>query len=496
MNNFRLLKTTLRYSLIIGTLSLCPIAIAEEGVFQEGQPGLKKEFAPVPSFAVLANELGNSVVNISVESKAEENAEGEELIPGLPFKFKGGGDVSSLGSGFIINKDGLIVTNNHVIEKAGKIVIRLLDDKQEYTAKVVGVDSKTDLALIQIDAGRELQPVYLGDSESIDVGDWVLAIGNQFQLGQTVTAGIVSAKSRRVPRGGPYDHFIQTDASINPGSSGGPLFNTKGQVVGINTAIFSPGKSQFGGTGFNIGIGFAVPINLAKGVIRQLKDVGKVTRGWLGVIIQPVTPDVAKVLDLKTPYGALVSHVLPGSPASKSDFKVGDVIVSYNGKPVKENDDLPLLVANTKVGQSVKLELIRERKTVTSNATIEQLEDKGDPGKLPVDVEEKFDNLGLILKDLTEDLAAVLKIPEGAGDVLVNAVKPGSLAEKAGFLRGDILEGIQLRGAGLQSIANTVDFNEKIKSISAKEPFMVLVRRIDTRSSDQSTTLYLTLSPQ
>lgn len=469
--------------------------LAKEPPYLEGKPNYSMNTVAMPSFSELAKFVGESVVNISVESKEKEpQTEEEEVIPGLPFKFKGGGDLSSLGSGFVLSKDGYIVTNNHVIEKAGRVIVRFVDDKNEYTATVVGVDPKTDLALLKVDADHEFKPVYLGDSDSIEVGDWVMAIGNQFQLGQTVTAGIVSAKSRRVPRGGPYDHFIQTDASINPGSSGGPLFNTQGQVVGINTAIFSPGKSQFGGTGFNIGIGFSVPINLAKSVLVQLREAGKVTRGWLGVIIQPVTPEVAQVMGLSAPYGALVSDVMPASPAGKVGFQKGDIIVKYNDHQIKENDELPLMVAETKIGDSVTIEFIRDGKILTTKATIEKLDDKLGAKLEEPTGEESFDELGLNLKDLTSDLAAIFKIPVTKG-ALIQAIKPGSLAEKSGFSRGDIIEGIQLKGGRLNTVTKSNEFHEVIKKIKQKEPFMVLVRRLDNRSSDSTTTIYLTVSP-
>ncbi|MDZ4786594.1 MAG: trypsin-like peptidase domain-containing protein [bacterium] len=471
-------------------------ALAEDLAYLEGSPKLKAQFVPVPSFSQLANELGDSVVNIAVESKNEEVQQETEIIPGLPFKFKGGGgDVSSLGSGFIISKDGFIVTNNHVIDKGDKVIVRLLEDKNEYVAKIIGADPKTDLALIKIEPNKELKPVYFGNSDSINVGDWVLAIGNQFQLGQTVTAGIVSAKSRRVPRGGPYDHFIQTDASINPGSSGGPLFNTEGQVVGINTAIFSPGKTQFGGTGFNIGIGFSVPINIAKRVIVQLKSGGTVIRGWLGVIIQPVTPEVSAVFGLQDSHGALVSHVLVGSPAAKAGFEVGDIITNFNGLAVRENDDLPLMVADTPVNTSVKIQVIRAGKEMILNSVIEKLNEKTEIAQKGEQVNEKFDDLGLVVKDLTEDLATVFKITKVDG-ALIQAVKPGSLAERSGFARGDIIQGLQIKGRSLISIKDSKSFYENISGFKTKEAFLLLVRRIDSRASDQSTTLYLTLNPK
>jgi serine protease Do len=482
---------------ISATFAVClsSIASAETHNFQEGKPPYSMSTVSMPSFSALAKNVGSSVVNITVESKeTEEKQEEDATIPGLPFKFKGGGDLSSLGSGFVLSKDGYIATNNHVIDKAGRVIVRFGNDKTEYTASIVGVDPKTDLALLKVDVKQDLQPVYLGDSDSVEVGDWVMAIGNQFQLGQTVTAGIVSAKSRRVPRGGPYDNFIQTDASINPGSSGGPLFNVKGQVVGINTAIFTPGKNQFGGSGFNIGIGFSVPINLAKRVLAQLKDNGSVTRGWLGVIIQPVTPEVSQVLGLESPNGALVSDVVPGSPASKAAFQKGDVIVGYNGLPINENEDLPLQVAETKVGDKVELKFMRAGKLMTATATIEKLDDKILSAREEATSVTKFDDIGLALKNITSDVAAILKLSNSEG-ALIEGVKSGSLAEKSGFARGDIIEALQFKGMGILSVKNTTQFYETLKNLKQKEPFMVLVRRVDARSASSTTTIYLTVNP-
>jgi len=481
--------------LFVSSLLIASFASAQTHKFQEGKPPYSLSTVSMPSFSSLAKYVGSSVVNISVESKeADTDGAEEETIPGLPFKFKGGGDLSSLGSGFVLSKDGYIATNNHVIEKAGRIVVRFGNDKKEYTASVVGVDAKTDLALLKVDTKDELQPVYLGDSESVEVGDWVMAIGNQFQLGQTVTAGIVSAKSRRVPRGGPYDNFIQTDASINPGSSGGPLFNVKGQVVGINTAIFTPGKNQFGGSGFNIGIGFSVPINLAKKVLAQLKESGSVTRGWLGVIIQPVTPEVAQVLGLSTSNGALVSDVVAGSPAAKAGFQKGDVIIEYHGNAINENDDLPLQVAETKVGDRIELKYIRGGKLSSVSATIEKLDEKALGKEADEIVVTKFDDLGLALKDITSDVAAILKLSNKEG-ALIEGVKGASLAQQSGFARGDIIEALQFKGMPLLTIKNSSQFYENLKKLKQKEPFMVLVRRIDSRSASSTTTIYLTVNP-
>jgi serine protease Do len=270
----------------------------------------------------------------------------------------------SLGSGFIIDKGGYILTNNHVVEKAEEIQVTLSDGKK-FEAKIVGRDPKTDIALIRIEAGTPLTPLPLGDSDQAEVGDWVLAIGSPFGLGNTVTAGIVSAKYRKIGTG-PYDDFIQTDASINPGNSGGPLLNTKGEVIGINTAIFS----QSGGS---IGIGFAIPINMAKDLLPQLKK-GEVIRGWLGVRIQGVTPDLADKFGLAEAKGALVSEVTEGGPADKAGIVRGDVIIAFDGKEVKTMADLPYIVGATPVGKTVKVEIIRKGENKTLKVKVGEME--------------------------------------------------------------------------------------------------------------------------
>ncbi len=269
----------------------------------------------------------------------------------------------SLGSGFIIDKDGYILTNLHVIGNADKIMVKLANEK-EYEARLVGRDPRTDLALIKISARGDLPVVRLGDSDALQVGDWVLAIGNPFGLEQTVTAGIVSAKGR-VIGDGPYDDFIQTDAAINPGNSGGPLFNTQGEVVGINTAIFS----QSGG---NIGIGFAVPVNMAKSLLPQLKAKGRVSRGWLGVSIGPVTDEALKELKLQDTKGALVMEVVEQSPADRAGLQSGDVIIGFNGKEITRAQDLPRLVGATPLGKEVTLQVIREGRPLGLKATIRE----------------------------------------------------------------------------------------------------------------------------
>ena len=276
------------------------------------------------------------------------------------------GKQHGLGSGVIVSSDGYILTNYHVVGHADEIHVTLMD-KREFTAKVIGKDQKTDIAVIKIDTNQPLPAASLGDSAKAQVGDWVLAIGSPFGFNLTVTSGIISAEGRAL--GGNYDNFIQTDASINPGNSGGPLFDTRGQVIGINTAIYSS-------TGSNAGIGFAIPIDLAKDVMEQLKSHGKVVRGWIGVGIQEVTPDLAKSFGLPAPTGALVGSVESGSPASKAGIQRGDIIVKYNGNVVHDEHELPELVAQTPLNKVVPIEVIRGGKHVTLQAKIAELRDK------------------------------------------------------------------------------------------------------------------------
>ncbi|HTN43248.1 MAG TPA: Do family serine endopeptidase [Nitrospiria bacterium] len=321
------------------------------------------------SFADIVRNEKPAVVNISTTQKT---AVGEGGLPEdhpplgdffgniLPKEFNG----QSLGSGFIIKKNGLILTNNHVIEKADKIIVRLSDER-EFEAKVVGRDEKTDLALIKISDHQNLPTARLGDSDQLDVGEWVVAIGNPFGLEQTVTVGIVSAKGRNIGDG-PFDDYIQTDASINPGNSGGPLFNIKGEVIGINTAINPSGQ----------GIGFAIPINQVKKVLDQLETYGKITRGWLGVMIQELNEDLARSFKLKNKNGALISDVFENSPAFKAGLQRGDVIVEFDGKRITQMRTLPLIVAETPIGKEVKLKTVRDGKERTFTVRIGPMEEK------------------------------------------------------------------------------------------------------------------------
>ena len=303
-----------------------------------------------------------------------------------------GSQQKSLGSGFIIDREGYIVTNNHVVENADEIKVKLADGK-EFEAKVVGRDPKTDLALIKIKGSADLHPLNMGNSDDLKVGSWVVAVGSPFGLEQTVTAGIVSAKGRTIGAG-PYDNFIQTDASINPGNSGGPLINTRGEVIGINTAIIASGQ----------GIGFAIPANMAKNVVPQLKDKGKVTRGWLGVSIQEVTPELAQSFGIKDKQGALVAEVFKGSPAERAGIEQGDVIVEFDGKQIKESKDLPQAVAATPVGKSVSLKLSRNGKAISKDLKVAEMDEKTtEVAKAPTGKK-----LGIGVQNITPDIAQAL----------------------------------------------------------------------------------------
>lgn len=371
----------------------------------------------------------------------------------------------SLGSGFIVSSDGYILTNNHVVDKADEVTVTLLD-KEQFKAKVVGTDPKIDIALIKIDAKKKLTYVELGDSDKLEVGEWVVAIGNPFGLGHTVTAGIVSAKGRIIGSG-PYDDFIQTDASINPGNSGGPLFNLKGEVVGINTAIIQGGQ----------GIGFATPIQLAKSVLDQLKEKGKVTRGWLGVYIQPLTPEAAEGLGIPDRRGALVSDVTSGGPAEKAGIRSGDVIVSFDGKEIRDEHDLPQVVALTKPGRAVEVRLIRGGKETTVTVTIAEM--AGGLGKLAGEHDLSTKNLGLTVQDITPEIAQRFEIENTKG-VVVTGVADGSPAEDAGFNEGDIIRAI-LHKDKRDLVTNAAEFAKLVKKFQSDKALLFLVERGESR---------------
>jgi len=443
-----------------------------------------------PNFADLAEALRPMVVNISTTSQPPAPPTGRMPQPhdfggrqGDPYnefwepfeRFFGPGmprqrqRQHSLGSGFILNRDGLILTNNHVVENAEEIVVKLANER-EYKATLVGRDAKTDIAVIKIEADEKLTPVTLGDSDKLRVGDWIFAIGNPFGLEHTVTAGIVSAKGRFIGQGS-YDDFIQTDAAINPGNSGGPLVNLDGDVVGINSAIFSR-------SGGNIGIGFAIPINLAKELLPQLQETGKVVRGWLGVYIQHVSAEIAESLGVEEARGALVADVMKGTPAAMAGVEVGDVITEFDGQPIKDSTDLPAIVARTPIGKKTSLTVIRNGKRMTLPVEIGELKDDevataGGPSE----------ELGLAVQNLTPEIAESLGVDPTTNGVVVSAVEPGSVADEAGLQRGDIVLEVNRTSIGDENA-----FAKAVAKGKGKKSILFLVRRGDN-------TIFVALKP-
>lgn len=413
-------------------------------------------FGALPTFSDLSQKVSPAVVNISTSKTVKRTAPNLRRMPRDPFFddffdhfFQMPGTErpqKSLGSGFIINSEGYIITNNHVIEGADEIQVQV-SGKQKYEAKVVGSDPKTDIAVIKITAGN-FPAVTLGDSDKLRVGDWVMAVGNPFGLDHTVTAGIVSAKGR-VIGAGPYDDFIQTDASINPGNSGGPLFNLQGEVVGVNTAIVAAGQ----------GIGFAIPINMAKDLIPQLISKGKVTRAWLGVGIQDITPELAKSFNLPDEKGALVSNVFSNSPAEKGGMKSGDVIRSFQGREIRESHDLPIVVAREAVGKTVVMTALRDGKEVTLQVVLGEME----KGETVADgtASRSSGELGITCRDLKPGEVAEMGLPQGHHGVAIVNVEAGSRAEAAGVQAGDVL--LSVNNAKINSVADLIAAAGKVK---------------------------------
>jgi serine protease Do len=427
--------------------------------------------APPFSFAPIVRAVKPAVVNISTTQTVRSEGHGlgppgmnpqdpfseffRHFFPEMPRSFT----QRSLGSGVIIDQDGYIVTNAHVVRNADKIVIKL-DDKREFEGRRVGIDDKMDVALLKIAAPHDLTVAPLGDSNTLEVGDWVLAIGNPFGLSETVTAGIVSALGRVIGQG-PYDNFIQTDASINPGNSGGPLIDMHGQVVGINSAIFS----QSGG---NIGIGFAIPIDSVKGVLEQLKTRGKVIRGWLGVAIQDVTPDLAQSFGLKKAQGALVADVTPDGPAARAGLERGDIIIEYEGTDIDEAHQLPVLVADTKIGKRVSITVLRNGEEKTLHATIAEMPATAAAAG-PGEEGETEQDWGLTVSNITPDVAQQLDLETTKG-VVITEVDPDSPAGDAGLQPGDVVT-----QANRQAVRNVKDYRKAIAG--KKKELLLLVNR-------------------
>jgi len=422
-----------------------------------------------PSFAAIARRMMPAVVNISTTTQRSGRGGTNDPIDEFFNRFFGDGmpresNQRSLGSGILITADGEILTSYHVIKRADVVKVKLAD-QSEHEARLVGKDEKTDLALIKIrKTGGNLPVARLGSTHQLDVGDWVMAIGNPFGLEHTVTAGIVSAKGR-VIGAGPYDNFIQTDASINPGNSGGPLINAIGEVVGVNTAIFSQ-------TGGNIGIGFAIPVDLAKKVIEHLRKHGRVVRGWLGVRAQDVPSVQATTLGLPRNISdmALVTEVAERGPAAEAGIKAGDVIFEYNGKPVPKSQDFPAIVADSAPGQRVTLKIMRDKKEQLLSFKLGELPEEPDISQLN---EAKATEIGLRVQRLTPDASRRLGLASAKG-VLVVEVQPGSPADQAGVEPADVIKEVNQR-----PVNNIKDFERQLRQGRRGERVLLLVQRGD-----------------
>jgi serine protease Do len=420
----------------------------------------------LPDFVDLAAKLSPAVVNISTEGTEQGGSEGE--FP-APYGHQHG---KSLGSGFIVSKDGYILTNDHVIENPSKVTVTL-QDGHNYTAKVIGGDSKTDVALLKIDAGHELAVAPLGNSDDLKVGQWVMAIGNPFGFDHTVTVGVVSAKGRFLPES--VDQFIQTDASINPGNSGGPLIDLSGGVVGVNAAIFTS-------TGRSMGIGFAIPINLVKEELSELRDHGKVKHGWLGVMIQEVTPELAESMDLKDARGALVAEVIKDSPAAIAGVKRGDVIIEFDGHPIRDRRELPLLVTRTPLGKTVTFKIVRDKqeKDLVANIT-ESREAELAAAESRPKMTGTPSSFGLRVQDLSPDLAHELGLDSG---VLISGVEPGSRGDEVGLQARDVI--LEVNRSPVKDVSS---YQQALKAGGKGSIVLLLVKRGDS-------TLYFALKPE
>ena len=441
-------------------ICLCLVlAILTQGTLAWAAP-----LSNLPSLAPVAEKAGPAVVNISAEKVAAASPTRSPLGDDDIFnRFFGPFNqperrAKSLGSGFIFDPSGFIITNNHVIEGTENIKVKL-SSGEELDAEIVGRDPKTDLALIKVKKKGTYPHLTLGDSSALKIGDWVMAIGNPFGLDHTVTAGILSARSRAIGAG-PYDDFLQTDASINPGNSGGPLLNLSGEVIGINTAIVS-GAS---------GIGFAIPANLAKGVINQLKDTGRVVRGWMGVVIQKVTPNLAKSYGLSEPRGALVGDIDPTGPGVAAKLKRGDIILKFNGEDVKEWQDLPIIVANTTVGKKVDVVVYRDKKEVTLSLTVAELAEEEDLTNAD-SATDTAGKLGLTLKKITPEMVKSYRLANSNG-LFISKIDPGSPAAEAGLSAGDVL--LEVNNTEVKTIAN---YRKLVSAQKKDEIIRFLIKR-------------------
>jgi serine protease Do len=460
------------FAVLAGGFLLKPAAQAEH-LWAEIPVSQVKRAETLPDFSDLAAKLSPAVVNISTEQSEEETSgTGDPGSEGSPFE-RFNPHSRSLGSGFIINKDGYILTNEHVIENATTVTVSTRDG-HEYKAKVVGRDAKTDIALIKINPRHDLPVAPLGNSDDVRVGEWVMAIGNPFGFDHTVTAGIVSAMGRFIP--GNYDDFIQTDASINPGNSGGPLINLRGEVVGVNSAIYTR-------TGLNSGIGFAVPINLVKQELDQLKTRGKVVRGWLGVYVQKVTPELAESLGLSEAKGALVADLVKNGPAKAAGLQRGDVIVAYDNQPVTDSQELPLLVGRTPLGRTAVVKIIRKGKPREVNVMITASQEQEiASAQKEGGGSAEGGSLGLYVKNLDAQLAKQLGIDAKTG-VVISSVRPGSPADQAGLRPRDVILEVNR-----EPVKDTSAYRQALKTGQGKI-LLLLVKREDT-------TMFVPVKPQ
>ena len=449
--------------------------------------------SPTPAFAQarptnladLVDSVAEAVVNISATQTVEDKEAGAPNLPkGTPFDemfeefFRNHGinphprahPAQSLGSGFVIDPTGIVITNNHVVGDANDIVV-IFTDGRKLKAKVIGKDSKVDVAVLKVESDKPLKTVKFGDSDKMRVGDGVMAVGNPFGLGETVTAGIISARNRNIDSG-PYDDFLQTDASINKGNSGGPLFNLQGEVIGINTAILSP-------SGGSIGIGFATPSASVMPIIAQLEQFHETRRGWLGVRIQPVDDTIADSLGLGAARGALIAGIEEKGPAKPAGLQPGDVIVKFDGKDIKESRDLPRLVASMPVGKSVEVVVVRDGKEVTKTVTLGRLEDGEQKTALAEEHDESASSnavskaLGMEFSGLSEEARKNFKIKDSIKGVIVTSVEPGSAAAERGLKPGDVIE--EVNHQAVERPGDVARAIEDAKKEPGKKPALLLV---------------------
>jgi serine protease Do len=441
-------------AMLVGAFVTAEVGRPEPARAAEGAPKVTATRAAavtLDDFRDIARQATSAVVNVNTRKVMRTGGSRERN----PFREFFGDDFmdrfgvprsqtqTSLGSGFVIDKDGYILTNRHVVDEADEIQVTLADARTTYPAKLVGKDARTDVALLKIEPKAPLTVLPLGDSDRTEVAEWVMAIGSPFGLGNTVTVGVVSYKGRPITLGtqGTSVDLIQTDASINPGNSGGPLINTKGEVIGINTLIITQGAPQ------SAGVGFAVPINVAKGILAQLREHGKVVRGWLGIQISNLSEDMAKSFGLADTKGALIQDLDERGPATKAGLLAGDIVLEVDGRRIEDNGDLSSYIANRAPGTTVTLKVFRDGREQTVKVTLATFPDEA--GQLSTD-EERGASLGMTLRELTPDIARQLDLPRETRGVVVTGVEAGESAERAGLQRGDVI--LSVNGARIENV--------------------------------------------